>query len=393
MSNAIASDEGVEELLSATAVVGEQLPAYVSLAYHRARILCELRRYDEAKAIIDPLAETKSLGLSTRNLFAVLRARSAINLTSFLKGLPRQAVLIHSDLDPEEVDIPDSSERLRGQKFLGFNEVRLLNHSMPLKELSELALGGDMPNGLSSELRRVALMRALALERIELYRPLARALQMSVPTYTGPLQLALQSEDSRLRDALLHFTVQQPEIRLHFMKSGSNWNPIGKLTDSRDDFWPALYDLDPLDREQQGGWAKCEDEGFASGRLNYRVTDGLSESAKEEWALLEDAGAANKFYMKYALAFYEAHPLDAGNEALLGGAVRVWNNTWRNKKDLPVAACVWRILQLKYPKSKWAERYRYGVVEAYEPDPEKPKEIVTQRNLFPGVGCRFQPWN
>jgi len=119
----------------------------------------------------------------------------------------------------------------------------------------------------------------------------------------------------------------------------------------------------------------------------------LSESAKEEWALLEDAGAANKFYMKYTLDFYEDHALDAGNEALLGGAVRVWNNTWRNKKDLPVAVRVWRILQLKYPKSKWAERYRYGVVGAYEPDPEKPKEIVTQRNLFPGVGCRFQPWN
>jgi hypothetical protein len=151
--------------------------------------------------------------------------------------------------------------------------------------------------------------------------------------------------------------------------------------------------MDSLDREQQGGWAKCEDEGFATGRLNYRVTEGLSEAAKKEWTLLEEAGAANKFYMKYALDYYEAHPQDAGNEALLGGAVRVWNNTWRDVNDLPTAIRVWRILQLKHPKSKWAERYRRGVTDAYGPYPEQPKRIAARRNLFPGVGCRYEPWN
>jgi hypothetical protein len=393
LSTAIASDPEVEQLLEAAAGVGEQSPAYFTLAYHRARILCELRRYDEAKIIVDPLVESRSLGLSTRNLFAVLRAQSAIDLSSFLKGLPRQPVLIHDDADLGEVAVRDTPHRLRGQKFLGFNEVRLLNHSLPLKALSELALGEELPNGLSVELRRVALMRALALERSELYRPLALALQKSVAAYAAPLQLALRSEDSKLRDALLHFTIQQPEIRLHFFKSGSNWESIGKLNDSRDDFWPALQDMDSLDREQQGGWAKCEDEGFATGRLNYRVTEGLSETAQKEWALLEEAGAANKFYMKYALDYYEAHPRDAGNEALLGGAVRVWNNTWRDVNDLPTAIRVWRILQLKYPKSKWAERYRSGVTNAYGPYPEQPKQIAARRNLFPGVGCRYEPWN
>lgn len=393
ISNAVSSDEGVEELLEAAAKVPEQSPAYFTVAYHRARILCELRRYDEAKTIVEPLANSKSLGLSSRNLFTVLLGQSASDLKGFLKILPRQPVLVHSDGDTEETSSYDPLKQLRAQSFLAFNEVRLMNHSLPLQELSELALGEDLPNGLSVELRRVALMRALALERGELYRPLALALQKSVAAYAGPLRLALRSEDSKLRDALLHFTVQQPEMRLHFIKSGSNWESIGKLNDSRDDFWPALKDLDSLDHEQQGGWAKCEQDGYASGRLNYRVAEGLDETAKKEWIQLEAAGAANKFYMKYALDYYETHPRDAGNEALLGGAVRVWNNTRRDVKDLPVATRVWRILQLKYPISKWAERYRSGVIGAYAYSQEPAKEIKVKRNLFPGVGCRHKTEN
>ncbi len=393
MSNAVGEDAGVNELLDAASHVGMQSPAFYTLAYHRARILCELRRYDEAKAIVEPLVDSKMLGLSSRNLFAVIRGQSAVNLASFLKVLPRQPVLIHDDGDEGEVNLQEKPKPGLGRNFLGFTEARLLNHGMPLKELAELALGEDLPNGLSTELRRVAMMRALVLGRSEYYRPLAAALKASVPAYAAPLQLALREDDKSLRDQLLHFTIQQPEIHLHFMKSGSNWLPMGKLTDSRDDFWPALRPLDPLNYEQQGGWAKCEDQGNSSKLLNYRVTEGLDDVAQKEWAALHDAGAANKFYMNYALAYYEAHPQDPGNEALLGGAVRVWNNTWRSTEDLPTAVRVWRILQLKYPKSKWAMRYRWGVTDAYGPYAEQPKGIVAKRNLFPGVRCRFEPWN
>ena len=196
-----------------------------------------------------------------------------------------------------------------------------------------------------------------------------------------------------MRDALLHFTIHQPELRPYFLKSGSGWSQAGKLVDSRDDFWPRMKADNALGFEQEGGWAKCEAEGKGSGRLNYLLVEDVAKEAQEEWEKLAKLGAAGSFYMNYALAYYEGHSGEAGSDELLGNAVRVWNNSRRPQKDLPVAARVWRILQLKHPKSPWASRYKYGVRDAdYEALDEK-SVPVTVRNLFPGVRCRFEPWD
>lgn len=389
ISNTIASDDGVESLLDAASKLSAQDPAYVTIAYHRARILAELRRYDEAQAIAEACLRRDDLGRSSQNLFAMIRGQSMADLTGFLKALPRRPVLVHYNASESEAVDPQELPAMPKQ-YLSFVDAQTLNHRTPLSLLAEMALAPDLPDGLSIELRRVALMRALILKREELYRPLATALSSFAP-YRSKLEAALANSDpDSLRNALLRFTIHQPEIHAHFLKSGPDWLPVGKLTDSRDDYWPELIDQDSLSFEQEGSWAKCNDEEKMAKPIAYRILEGTEPEAQAEWAALKNAGAASRFYMQHADAHYASHPKDPSNAELLGGAVKVWNNSRRQEADLPLASRVWRILQLKYPKSYWAVRYKSGVMFAYRNEPNLAAKPSDYRNHFPGVRCRFE---
>lgn len=396
ISNSIASDPDVDSLLEAAGKINEQHAAFLTMAYHRARILCEFRRYDEASSIVETCLMRKDLGHSGRNLFAMLRGQTVIDLREFLTNLPRKPVLVHSDWDSAEIGLdeltPKEAAAMRKQ-YLAYADAQALNHRTPLKMLAELALGEDLPDGLSIELRRVALMRSLILEQSDLYRPLAVALARSAPTYRSRLSAALVAEDGELlRDALLQFTIQQPEFRAHFLKSGSDWLPAGKLTDSRDDFWHRLRDNDTLSFEQEGGWAKCVSDSQAPAPLNYKLLEAGAEQAKKEWAVMSEAGPASHFYLRFAFDYHAKHSSDSGAANLLGAAVRVWNNSTREDEDFPLAVKTWRLLQTRYPKSTWSARYKRGVMGPNYTSSEAASPKDAKRNHFPGVRCRFKPW-
>lgn len=86
ISKAQKSSAGLNDLLSAAEKVADSSPAFLTVAYHRARILMELKKDAEAKKLLDEILEsTLEMPTSTRNQFLDLRVKYADTLDEFLK--------------------------------------------------------------------------------------------------------------------------------------------------------------------------------------------------------------------------------------------------------------------------------------------------------------------
>lgn len=385
ISATVARDAGAEQLLEDAVAVPQNHPAYITITYHRARLLCELRRYDEAFALADAHWQNPNLGTSSRNLFGMLRSRSASDLTTFLRSLPRVPAMTPESWRGDETWNSEMYLNLNKRKVIGYSEAQALNFDTPLSDLVELALAEPLPDELSTRLKSVALMRALILERSEFYRPLAQALAASVPAYAKPLQAALAAEP--LRDELLHFTATRGEFTANLTNgSGLIYQQASGVV-RQVSYWRAHGRYLPAYWQTDMGWMNCVDSADSRVPIATRVFESKAQVAKAEKAQVDKAGAANEFYANYALAYYKAHPTDPRNAALLGQVVRIQNFVGGSESGNESVYAVWRILQRKYPTSSWATRFKAGAVPAHgsiEPI-DAPRD--PNRNMFPGVGC------
>lgn len=85
ISKAVPSSAELNRLFEATAKVGSNSPAFATIAYHRARLLIELNRPDEARKLLDEILNSAlEMPVSSRNQFLDLRLKLALTLDEFL---------------------------------------------------------------------------------------------------------------------------------------------------------------------------------------------------------------------------------------------------------------------------------------------------------------------
>jgi hypothetical protein len=379
----LANEPGVAELLTAASDLPANHPARPTAAYHAARLLLDLGDADGADKWIDSLLAIPWLSSSDRNLVLNLKSRTAPDLASFLRLLPRRPLLINIGFDAWEwlePELPDSAP-----KVLSLQDAIFLERHAPLDLLVRIALSFETPSQLAVELQRICLMRALILEDANHYIPLANALANQEPGYRAPLLAAVAKPTAaQQHEALLAFTIRQPEIRPYFLTGSKRQVPNGKIDDYRDNFWSVWKK--PFTVERSGGaiWQDCRNSAKYD---NYRfVSQAERATAAEESKRLEQSGSGTQFYGNFALAYEASHPKSAAAADILGQAIRVARYSNGDLDGGKLITRVWRLLQTKYAGSPAAKNWNHARIN--EPwdfyDSSRNNE---DRNFFPGVKC------
>jgi hypothetical protein len=159
IANATRADAHVDDLLDAAARVEPSSPAFVMIAYHRARLLLDRGEADSAKREIDRVLALPDddLGASARNLFRELRMPLAASIDEFVNDAAR----LPAGTDLESLADPPYETLFDDDAAVVFNQA------LPLAALIEAARAPKLPDSIRAQLIAAAFTRAIVLGRSE----------------------------------------------------------------------------------------------------------------------------------------------------------------------------------------------------------------------------------
>ena len=284
--------------IEAARQAGDAVPAWLSLQYHAARALRQLKRPEEARAVADRALARSDLDASAANLLRQERFALATTVASALSDALRT-----SGTDPA----PSAVAADAGMLF----DDRLASD-----DLLALARDDGTPAGLRANLVAAAWFRADLAQRFEVAVPAAELTARLVPglAATARSYAGAKSADDR-RDALLqgvlttqfspkvhHDTAYKPgEPLARRSTPAADWCEFGG---AREKFQQAVEHVPPLAGELHGG-----------------------DAQPAEFAKLQAIGSGPAWFAHQALLSARRHPGEASSIAMLKAVVASSRNT------------------------------------------------------------------
>ena len=149
LQSAHRADSALPELLTAAAEVKPDSPGYLTVSYHRARLVPP----NDARTLADSLLAAK-MSTSVRNQFRAERMRLARTFEELLRFAPRRPVATYS-YDVELVN--DNKDYLDG------DAAEIFDTSLPLSYLKQASVSQLLPQSVRLQLQRVVFVRTLLL--------------------------------------------------------------------------------------------------------------------------------------------------------------------------------------------------------------------------------------
>lgn len=146
LTKAAADTPELAELLSAAAQVPPKSPAYATAAFHRARLLLQTGKVEEARRLANEALSDRAprLPRSATNLFLALRTQTAQTLEAFLAEAPRRVAVCGSESYgdiPKDYDCgekPEEPPPAQGPLF-DADSAKVFNSQLPLDVLAGIA--------------------------------------------------------------------------------------------------------------------------------------------------------------------------------------------------------------------------------------------------------------
>ena len=327
------NDPAAAELLRAATQVPASSPAFVSLSWHRARLL----KPSEARDVLDRVMAIDTLPPSARNAFREKRRPLARSLQEYLRDLPGIPVGDdHTKVAPYEQTEP----------VIPQDAAKTLNLLMPLDMLVEAALEKSVPVSIRKQLVVAAYMRAALLQHEAHQATLAPELQQFFGITAGnPLDMALRHP------------ILQPHVA-----------PL----DSR--IYNARHDSTQVIHGEDENWW-CHDGETSLSHYGYPFnpvtpqflaeTGPRNTAARERETLLAQGSGAT-WLLRNALARAKAgHPRAAET---LAKAVQGTRWACGDTKTRDLARQAFTTLHRRYAHTKWARQTRYWH-DAFPPRP------------------------
>ncbi len=318
------------ELMAASAEVAPTAAAYYTLAFHRARVLREAGRDEEATAVCETATQAhRDLSRATRNQFLDIRMASAQTLDDYLRHSVRVRV--------ENRRWPDEPTDRTPQ--LAYDAERVLNKRLPVAMLEQAGRNEHLPRYVRDSIEQCAWVRYVLLT--------ALALRSSAEAYDiGPEQAAAYFSDI-LR--ILRHPVLQP-----FVGQRDRGQALSAIDSSRRNWWCSL---DP----GQTRSSRRASAPAAVVRPPYPdfVNAEARAQAEREREAIESLGPAPNFLCEEVIRWAEVHPDDPLIPEALHLAVRATRIGCTDENTSAYSKRAFGLLHSRYPKSDWAEKTPY----------------------------------
>lgn len=376
IAKASASSPELRQVLEAAANVTPSSFAYSTIAYHRARLLMETGKKDDARRLVDQvLAMGDSLAISTQNAFIDMRRQLSSGLDDFLRFslkrayafdystdrgtiddlIAKQKTYYNEEYNPEGREAYERSideqfafeKQWESRQFFDNKAIGTINKYFSTRMFFEIDRSSAFPDHYRGQLAGVLFVRSWILgDRASMDRvlPVLKNDQRFEAYITAIEDAPTAAARSK---AELWFVIKNPVL-----------SPYLEYGMPRSDNEQNEWDVDDWWCEQYEGDAESSDDPNAVTRPAF-LTAADIRAATAENAKLNAAGNAPKFLGRRVLEWVRQSPSDKRiPEALYRTASA---NQWTkygcgNEPELRKELL--EILQRSYKDSEWAAKAR-----------------------------------
>jgi hypothetical protein len=351
------------KLLDAAAQVPSTSPAYLTLAFHRGRLLLLSGDLAEARAVVGRALASPDVPASTANLLKAQRLLTARTLREFLEDALRTPIL----------------ERGLGAHALDTDSIDILNEQLPLEMLRQIASDRALPAEVRTDILHAAFTRAVLLRDAEAVRQSVPALVKAQPELRAPFTtLNTASDDQILLDEAMLVLLAHPGLR-PFVATGSGrrttfvaggeWRtePLSAIDNVRDNWWCGFATTPeaPVSYETQysrRGYAR-QDPVMAAFRPHPNEADRLvflsdaqRGQAADEWTALQRIDTAPNELGRWATKWVEDHRSDPRAPKVLYQIVRATRYGCTDARTGAISRRAFTLLHSRYGTSEWAKK-------------------------------------
>lgn len=373
ISKARASDPASAQLVVAARNVRADSPAYVTVTFHRMRLLVEMGHPAAARHGLDSLLASKGIGLTqgARNEFLALRMSLTRSLSEWLRYAPRHPV----DMGGYAYTTTAKMAKAGGQtEFFDRDASVSLTEKLPLTLLAKAARSKLLPVHLREEIAIAVWTRAILLGNTAMARRMTPVLARLEPELRSSLAAyQVAKSEPQMKFAAIFLLLRFPGMRPFLPTGVPRWSVfdgpqlLKHVDDFRNNWWCSM-----------GPKAKASWAQFNYYTMNRSLTAPLrmiflngaipspgflstSEraAAQKEWAAIEQLPTAPDWLGKQTLAWAKTHPNDPRIPEALHLLVLVTRYGCADAFTADYSKQAFLLLHKRYPKSPWTRKTRY----------------------------------
>jgi tetratricopeptide (TPR) repeat protein len=344
------------ELMSAAGKVPAESPGYVTVNYHRARLLLESGRRDEARELAESLLEgLDGDGMAaSRNAVLGLRIQTARSFAEFLADAPRTVIETRSEASNAALcgyavgakQPADCMKKIPPEQF-DWDAALAFNQEIPMARWVEAASGSALPPHLREAVAWAAWVRAVGLDDAATAKRLAPML---------PEQVRKTSGESTGFPATLAI-LRNPGLRPYVQQGVQRSLSYRELDNFRDNWWCAKWGDGVLPSDEDTG------KPVVSSRMPTGFLAKTEQSAAvQERNKLNELPGGVAWLGRRAIAYVKEHPAEKNGAEALGLTVRATRfgcYLQRPDEQKAVSKEAFQLLHRLYPKSVWADQTPY----------------------------------
>ncbi|MFI3188176.1 hypothetical protein BCS42_02265 [Crenothrix sp. D3] len=242
----------VAKLIEASKSIEKTSPAFLTATYHAVRLQTALGQTDEARKTLDAILNDASVAMnaSATNQLLSERLLLAQDLAEFVKFSQRHAAAFaYDEMENQLVDITASPKA--GEEDYNKNErpwakrvlfdtdaTRIMDTSMPLSLLKQIALHPDLPAYLRSRVVLSAWVRAVILDDDASAQALAPEVAQLIPELKSDMASYSKAKDAKARSYEAVWTLLKNPATRPLVDSGTGRrSAFNEIDNYRDNWW------------------------------------------------------------------------------------------------------------------------------------------------------------
>jgi hypothetical protein len=382
LSKASPKTSNLSALLDAAAAIPPSSPAYLTVSFHRARLLAQSGNETAALQIADKiLAGTPTMDLaSSANLFRALRMKLAHNLDEFLQFAPRQASVVTDDADARDLSEQEQFCNYAGAQtnaackarnsapiFFDADAATILTQGLPTRMLAQAASSPRLPEDLRRQVAESAWVRAILLHDEPTARQLAPVLSTLSPDLAPQLKSYLDANDYSRLFAAVFLILHRPELHPYVSAGVGRQTPPGHMDSFHDNWWCSFASS----KDDEDSWGNyfskfTQINGpllslYSDKKLHYPdfLSDVEKQSAESEWTAATKLDTAPNWLASEVLAFAKSNPNDPRVPEALHFVVRATKLGCTDATSKRYSRSAFQLLHSRYPKNPWTAKTPY----------------------------------
>jgi hypothetical protein len=373
-------------LIEASTKIGPSSPAYVTVAFHRNRLLASAGKRDEARANLDAILANSSAPLpaSARNMFLALRMQLATNLDDWLKYAVRTpALTITTDAvegwapqsefgpppstsEPGEWDKPQPNEPL-----FDADSAIALTMKFPLATLATASKSTSLPESLRKIVTQSAWTRAVIMHDRAVALDLSPAMKAAYPDRAADIEAYATAKTEAEQNFAGALAILKTPGWAPLVEAGTrrDVDSVTGLSNYRQNWWcgwkrpSGVKDADYIgnDYENRGKISGGLKSLYPADALPSPEFLGVAEraQAEKEWSALAATGAAIEPLGTEVMSFAKSHPDDPHVPEALHRVVQVSRYGCYGAPNATYSKAAFDLLRTHYPDSEWTKKTPY----------------------------------